>query len=329
MELLARIRGLRRDGGGDPARAPGPSLVPGRSINAGAPMERCVVDNRVLLLGLDEFYRTAMQGHERAELLRCARAVTAALRVPPPDVPVEGYYADDPYLSDYFRLMRALQETPEHRTPEVAVSPDFRRLLQVSSSPLYGQPAREGKLLPRGRDAFSYALRAAWPDWTVPILTTSACAAAMAADDFSLVGLAARIKDPVVLTALRETVVLYAEGVLGCAMTPRREFLWQVDDELAMQAQRFVDAFNVLFGKNELPAPIRQNAEAYWEAYTEAEILGRCGRLGDSSDGRHYHWAICQASNGEQTVHEFWHDEIWTTARYREALQVDGGRPEV
>lgn len=201
-------------------------------------------------------------GNERAELFRCARAVTAALRIPPADVPVEGYYADDPYLSDYFRLMRALRETPGHRTPEVAVSPEFWRLLKVSSSPLNGRPARGGKLLPRGRDALSCALRTEWPHWTVPILTTSACADATAADDFSLVGLAARIRDPVVLTALRETVVLYAEAVLGCAMPPRREFVWQVDDELAMQARRFADAFNALFGKNELPAPIRQNAEA-------------------------------------------------------------------
>lgn len=43
---LTRFPGLRRHGSGDP----------------GAPPERCVIDDRVLLLGLDELYRTAMLG---------------------------------------------------------------------------------------------------------------------------------------------------------------------------------------------------------------------------------------------------------------------------
>lgn len=326
--MLTRIRALRGDGG-DPAGPLGRSRALCAPTGIDLLAERCVVDNRALLVGLDELYRTAVQRHERAELLASARAVTAALRVPAADVPVEGYYADDPGLSDYFRLMRALQEIPEGRSAEVAALPEFRRLLVVSSSPLYGQPAHQGKLLPRGRDALSQALRAAWPDWTVPILTTCACAAAMAADDVSLVGLAARSKDPLVLTALRESVVLYAEPMVGFAMIPLREFLWRVDDELAVQARRFVDAFNSLFGKSELPAPTRRNAQVYWEASAGAEILGRCVRLGESNDKRYYHWAICRAPNGELSVQEFWHDEIWTTTRYRGALQLGGRGPEV
>ena len=127
--------------------------------------ERCIVDNRVFLLGLDQLYREAMQPHEGAELLSCARTVAGALSIVivPAPVPVEGYYAEDPHLTEYFNLMRALQDTEENRTAEVAALPEFRRLVQVSSAPLYGRPVQRGKLLPVGRDALSEALWATLP----------------------------------------------------------------------------------------------------------------------------------------------------------------------
>jgi hypothetical protein len=65
--------------------------------------ETHIVDNRVFLLGLDNHYRELMKDHEREELLLCARRVAAALQVKPADVPVEGYYAEHPKLTEYFR----------------------------------------------------------------------------------------------------------------------------------------------------------------------------------------------------------------------------------
>ena len=290
--------------------------------------EQRVVDNRVFLLGLDKLYRDAMKEHERGELLGCARRVAEVLRATPADVPVEGYYADDPQLTGYFRTMRALQDVHESRTSEVARLAEFRRLLEVTSAPLYGHPHEEGKLLPRGHDALAQALVATQPDWSVERLTETAHQAARDTDDFSLVGLAARIRDPVVLAALRESVVLYADGVLGCAplVDPPR-YVWKVDQDLAAQAERFIRAYQDLFG-DELPPPNATQAERYWNAYENAEIYGRCVRLG-SNDATvpvlHYHWAIFGPE--ELRVQEFWHPEVWTTDRYREALRHDGQPP--
>ncbi|MBZ5538082.1 MAG: hypothetical protein LAO31_19180 [Acidobacteriia bacterium] len=163
----------------------------------------CVVDNRVFLLGLDKLYRDAMKQHERGELSACARDVAAALHVNPADVPVEGYYAEDQQLTEYFRLVRALQKVDESRTPAVASLREFQRLLEVTSASLYGRPQHKGKLLPVGRDPLSQALLDTQPDWTVARLTAAAHAAAHQTDDISLVGLAARIQDAVVLTAVR------------------------------------------------------------------------------------------------------------------------------
>ncbi len=297
--------------------------APWPSQSRDVPVVQHVVDNRVMLLGLGELYRTAMKGHERTELLVCARRVSTALHQAPADVPVEGYYSEDSTLTEYFRLMRALQGVPLERAPEVEAIPEFRRLLTVTSSPIFGSPVRKC-LLPTGRDSLSAALYAVdMAQWSVPLLTAEAAKAARATDDFSLVGLAARAEDPVVLAALRESVVLYAEWVVGAM--PRFEYVWQVDPALAEPAQRFVDAFNGLFGPA-LPPPTAKYARIFWNAFGGAEVVGRCVWLGQSDPPIHYyHWAVCRDRENQLAVHEFWHDQIFTTERYRRGVLSASG----
>jgi hypothetical protein len=288
------------------------------SQSGDGPVVRRVVDNRAMLLGLDELYRTAMKEHERTELLRCAERVATALGEAPAEVPVEGYYTEHPALTTYFRLMRALQAVPLDRASRVEPIPEFRRLLAVTSSPIYGASER-ARLLPIGIDPLSAALRAVdIAQWSVPRLTAEAAKAARAADDISLVGLAARAEDPVVLAALRESVVLHAGIVLGRALVmPRFEYLWQVDPALAAAAQRFVDAYNGLFGP-ELPPPTARYARIFWDAFKEADIVGRCVRLGQTDPPvRYYHWAVRRDAGDVLSVHEFWHQQLFTTERYQ------------
>jgi len=277
-----------------------------------------VVNNRVFLLGLDKLYRSAMKKHERNELLACAQRVTTALNVQPADVPIEGYYAEHPDLTAYFRLLRALQNVPLERASEVDSLPQFRRLLTVTSSPIFGSPIRES-LLPKGKDLLSAALDAARSEqeWTVPLLTAVAARVARDTDDYSLVGLASVVEDPVVLAALRESVVLYAKTItLGAIIWPK--FVWRVDPELCALAQRFVEMFNTLFGW-ELPPPTAQYAHAFAGGVDEFQIVGRCVRLGQTREPhpRYYHWAVVRGSDGQLIVNEFWAPEIWTTERFR------------
>lgn len=281
-----------------------------------------VVDDRVFLLGLDELYRDAMKRHERTELLLAARRVAAALHVGPANVPVEGYYARDEELTEYFRLVRALREVDASRGDAVARLPEFRRLRDVTSAPIYGRPHHDGKLLPHGRDALSQALLDTRPRWTIEGLTAAARACALAADDISLVGLAARTGDAVALAAVRESVVLYATSERLCARPKRPEYLWQVDRDLAEQAGRFIDVFNALFDE-QLPPPDPDQAARYWHAFKDNEIFGRCVRLGSDdtvSPERHYHWAIRHTRGEGIGVQEFWDSEVWATERYRSAL---------
>lgn len=295
--------------------------------------EHRIIDNRTFLLGLDNLYREAMKEQERGELLHCARQVASALKVAPANVPIEGYYAENPELTEYFQLVRALQDVSNERTPAVAALPEFQRLSDVMSAPLYGKPGQSENLLPAGQDALWQALsntRSEW--WSVQHLTEAACKAAEKMDDFSLVGLAARIQDAVVLTALRESVVLYAAVAAAAgAAPPPPKYIWEVDPELAEQARRFIDTFNKLFGEY-LPPPKPAHAEDYWHACNHNQILGRCVRIGYNDTVRpvlQYHWAICWGNDGALTVQEFWHPEVWTTERYWSILSYDGQCPDL
>lgn len=276
------------------------------------------VDDRFLLFALDRLYRKAMQAFERTTLLVAARKVAGVLDIGPLDVPLEGYYGTDTKLAEYFRLMRALQSVSQSRENAVARLPEFRQLWDVSNSPIYGRPDRSGKLLPQATDGLGQALEDVSPEWTVARLLPAARKAAVQADDYSLVGLAARVEDAVVLTALRESVVLYGR-VVKLGLPPPPTFDWKVDPELAAHANRFVQAFNALV-PDALPAVIPENAELFYEPDKPfADVVGRCVRLGVdpfSSPTRHYHWAICQARHAELRVQEFWADEVWTTQRY-------------
>jgi hypothetical protein len=281
--------------------------------------DRRIVNNRVFLLGLDELYREAMKQHERDELLRCAKETASALSVSPADVAIEGYYTEDERLTEYFRLIRALQQVPKGLESEVASLAGFKRLRQVTESPVFGPPFKGLYLLSVGEDALSVALKKTFPEWTVENLTNAAYACAAESTDFSLVALAALSRDAVVLAALRESVVLYAMAVGGSAMRSEPEYVWEVDEIIHQRAALFVETFNNLFGER-LPQPTPENAKEYWMASSEWKVIGRCVRVGfDDSIRpiRHYHWAIDWDTKYRPVVKDFWDTVIWTTAQYR------------
>lgn len=281
-----------------------------------------VVDNRTFLLGLDELYRERMKQNERGELLACARAVCSAIGVSPHTAPVEGYYAEDPALTEYFRHMRVLQDVSDDVRPRLEHLPQFQRLLSVTSAGIFGVPQFRRKLLPAGLDPMSRALESTFSLWSVDSLTTEAHRTALASEDFSLVGLAALAKDPQLLAALRETSVLYALVAIGAAPTTVKVvYEWAVDPLLAERAQVFISTFNRLFD-NKLPTATASNAELFWNAADESELHGRCVRLGyddSAAPPRHYHWALTPSRQG-LTVRDFWSTEPWTTERFREVL---------
>ncbi len=169
--------------------------------------EQRIVTNRVFVLGLDELYRQAMKRHESAELLQCAEEVASVLSIVPGNVPTEGYYTESPALTRYFQLVRELQAVPRERESELFGVKRFQRLKQVTQSPIFGTPRNQTSLLPASRDALFFALEQTFPDWSITKLTAETFRVAVDSGDYSLVAIAALSKDPVVLTACRESTM--------------------------------------------------------------------------------------------------------------------------
>jgi hypothetical protein len=279
-----------------------------------------IVDNRVFLLGLDQLYRTRMKRHESTELLTCAHAVAATLNVPPVDVPIEGYYGETTKLTEYFRLIRALQCVGDESAGRVARMGEFQRLSSVMAAPLYGRPVTGRSLLPVGRDPLAQVLIDTDGDLSqlsVGNLVERAYRVAVETEDFSLVGLASLARDAVVLAASRESVVLYAECAILSSEPPVPVLVWQVDDELARRGARFVATFNELFD-DDLPEPVAENADLFFEAANENGIYGRCVCIAKHPEAGFYHWAVCLGPDGRLAVDDFWDTEVWTTDRYRD-----------
>ncbi|HET9956638.1 MAG TPA: hypothetical protein VFQ61_19205 [Polyangiaceae bacterium] len=273
--------------------------------------EELIVDNRVFAIGLDGMVRTALGRHEKGELLACAAEVAKALGIGASSSPVEGNYTEDPDRARYFSLMRALQGESMHREREVAHMAEFQRLMAVTSSRIFGLADRDGKLLPRGKDALSQAMETS--PLTVKDLTAAAAIAAERSDDISLVGVAARTKDAVCLAATRETCVLYAKVYLG-AVPQAFDYTWRVDPSVCTAAKLFLRQFCALFG-DVLPEPEPGHAKDYFDAYQSNQVTGRCVCLAAEHE-RYYHWAIV-ADGADSRVEEFWDSTLWTTERFR------------
>jgi hypothetical protein len=133
----------------------------------------------------------------------------------------------------------------------------------------------------------------------------------------SLVGLACLARDAVVLAALRETMVLYSErSVLskdGSVVVP--VYVWNVDDHVALRAAHFVDAFNQLFD-DDLPAPVAENADLYFEAADKNNVFGRCVCVAERPTAPcFYHWAVWRRGK-DLEVRDFWDNEVVTTETF-------------
>ena len=290
-------------------------------------MKEYVVTDRILLLGLDAVYREGMKRQESSILLSCARVVAKALAVDAATGPVEGYYVENEKLSEYFQLVKALQATDVDRRSEVERMPVFARILSVFSSKIYGYLTNHDGVLPTGHDCLSTALQTSAGHWETSALLKASGSAATENDDYSLVGLASRLSDAVCVTAVRETVVLYAEKALtgddldDLLRTP--VYTWEVSEEVAENANRFIDEYNSLFDL-ELPAANQENAKLFFQAYLDNDLEGRCVCIGTDNQSmrtKYYHWTIDRSPDGNLTASDFWSEEVWTTEKYRESLQ--------
>ena len=283
-----------------------------------------VVDNRTFILGLDELYREAMKSYEREELLNHARKLAGVLDIKPMDCPVEGYYYEEPELTEYFKLMRALQEVSCSERKKVSESNSFLRLYEITTSALFGNDFDPKKLLPSASNPFNQALEQTYPNWTIPEIVSKAYDMVIDSNDYSLVSLGVLTQDPVVITALRESVALYMVAVAaGPPEIVEYEYIWDVETELEKRAESFIKAFNRLFN-NELPFPEPINSEKYFLASNFNSLFGRCIYIGNNNniaDMKYYHWKLDCTDEGNFKATDFWDKSIVTTEMNRAKME--------
>lgn len=276
------------------------------------------INNRNLILALDYLYRENMKFFEVKKLLPAATKLVELLSLSVADVPVEGYYVENEDLTEYFLKVKTLQNCKNGEERRVENEDSYKILSKTLSSEIFGYGQKSG-FFPQRLDSLYYALMDIPVDnWKVLTLTEAAYKFSDKNNDISLVGIAASLRDSVVLTALRESVALYGAVVAGCAMEqPTIRYKWNVDPELENKVNQFIDKFNLLTGSSVKNAK-SDNVEYFYEAFEENEIAGRCIFIGfdDRKDPiENYHWAIKYSQTGF-FVDDFWSGEIWTTQRY-------------
>ena len=279
------------------------------------------VSDRALVLALDYLYRENIKIFEVEKLLPASRVLVERLQVYVSQVLIEGYYNESEELKEYFLNIRALQQVAEEKRSVVQDLDEYQLLFRVVSAEIFGSESESKKLLPARKDPLYFALAETHvSEWDVKKLTEKAYDFSVRNDDISLVGIAAYIKDSVVLAALRESVVLYA-AVMRCAADstpPTIKYVWNVSPELAIKVNRFIAIFNQLTS-SKIKQASADNVEYFYRAFKDNKIEGRCVRIGlddSQSPEQNYHWAVKNGLEGLE-VDEFWHRDLWTTQRYQ------------
>lgn len=277
-----------------------------------------IVDNRVFLLGLDSLFREAQKQYETNTLLPIVRNIKDDLVLVPQDAPIEGYYTETPELKEYFLIVRTLQTLPKELKDRVKDKKGLQKLLSYTGSKICGRLLEGDRFLPIVVDPLAEALKRTYPEWNIPNLTVVASGVAKEWNDVSLVGLACLANDSCVITALKESAILYGSKVVGSFFDKRKPvFEWRVDKALEEKANIFIQEFNSLTGFS-LPLASAENAAIFFKASSLNEISERCVNIGSNPEGnKFYHWAIEVDSKRVYFVKDFWDDHMWTTAEYR------------
>ncbi|NRF70235.1 hypothetical protein HLB44_24820 [Aquincola sp. S2] len=280
------------------------------------------VDDRLFTLGLTELFRGEMKHHETEKLLPLAISACRELAIDPSNAPIEGYYDETPELRDFFRRVRALQDTQANVSLTPAAAQALERLSATLNSPALGRVMDDGHLLARNSHALGEALRMSLR-WEIDELVLKA-RSLVREDDRDLVAVAATTGDALCLLVARESLALSSD-LEWAEQDDESDYRWAVSEAVAAVAMRFVDALRHSTGIA-LPSPERSSAPCFGRAGREVDLAGRCillGQRGGAGDV-YYHWYV-DVAGPAPVVRDFWSASVWTTEAVR--CLPPGSRP--
>lgn len=262
---------------------------------------------------IDNEIRPAMMDYETKQLLPVAQNVIGDLETQ--EYPVEGYYYKTPELTEYFTIIRNIQENKKIYKEINTKTDEFQRLYDFTDRTLWGAVSsdRTKSPLPRRYDILGLTLKS-FEDpikgpfvkrpWTIDKIMDRI--KDFATGTINLVELAYKIGSLECLVAGAETNILYREitHITGSSGT-NPEIIWNVDPEIEEFGKKLLDEYNNLIGTNiKSPTP-----NTYWN-FNRYPELPRVVALGYVDfTGEYYHWKLDSLRN----VTDFYSGELHTT----------------
>ena len=280
-----------------------------------------VVNDFVLILSLDSFYRDCMKKYEAEDLLPLVKNIFEELKISPGEFPVEGYYYETDELKSYFNHVKTLQTLEQESIKckeKIYNMSGYKKLTELFCSGLYGIYEYEGFLLPAVRDPIYYSLKSLQqPEkWNAENILNEAYTIIKDTEDTTIVGLGILLKNPVIVTALKESVVLYNDilptGELDHRIKYIYKYIWNVSKEIENLANKIIEIFNGICPYR-IPIAVAENAKKYYNNFSSNPIKIRCVKIGyDNLSQKYYHWAINNVNYNYKFV-DFWDTKLWTT----------------
>ena len=236
--------------------------------------------------------------------------------------PIEGYYYKTKKLSNYFNIIRNLQEY-EPIFDRIENTKELKELQIITGNKLFGSIKSErydNSPLPRMKDIMTLCMedKKLFPEykhhpWNIKKIMNNLLA--FYTGNPNIVELATLINKPECLVAGCETDILYREDVMisGCAspfLLP--EIVWNVDKEVQNMGINIINRLNELTNNN-IPTPTEYN-NGYYDNLAETPRIARLGYQKNTEE--HYYWIL----ERNRDVRDLYTKDIITTESYKNEM---------
>jgi len=282
-------------------------------------IKELIVNDFEFIIGLDSFYREKMKKYEVKILLPLIKEIFQNIDIQKKNFPIEGYYYENEDLTEYFNYVKTLKTLNNDYKPKIENMQGYKKLLNILCSGLYGNYYFNESILPITKDPIYRTLEnLSFDNWKSEKIIKTAFSIIKEENDFSIISLGIIKKDPIILTALRESVALYSDIFVGSApnLTVKYEYkyIWNVSNEIQNKANNIIEIFNGIC-PYKIPIAEEKNVKKYYDEYVSNPINIRCIRIGIDNIGKNYHWAIINTDYLKRNYKfkEFWDSKFWTT----------------
>lgn len=276
------------------------------------------VNDFEFIIGLDGFYRKNMMKYESKIIFPLLNDMIKELNIELENFHIEGYYCKTKILSKYFTIVQNLKKIDIEKINLFEKYSGYNKLIEIFCSGLFGEYKYSDKIIPSIKDSINIALKnISKAQYNFKIILDYAFELLQDKQSLTLVELGILLKNPIIVTALCESTVLYREVEMLGTIIPKYEYIWNVSKKIEEEGNRIIETFNKIC-PYKIPICNENNVKKYFNEFIDNEINYRCVRLAIDENGKNYHWAIkWNRINKNYEFKEFWDEKLWTTEDYK------------